>query len=102
MKREDILAANDLRRENANSVAPIAVCDVWDGNEQIMNGGRGLYPSARKCGLQRDDRQHVTKDYRRILELREVDAVCIATPDHWHAKIAGGFQLVARNVSKSP
>ncbi len=24
-------------------------------------------------------------DFRRVLEMKEVDAVCIATPDHWHA-----------------
>jgi predicted dehydrogenase len=28
------------------------------------------------------------KDFRKILAMKEVDAVCIATPDHWHAPMA--------------
>src|SRR5579872_6324277 len=28
------------------------------------------------------------KDFRKILELKEVDAVTIATPDHWHTPMA--------------
>ncbi len=28
------------------------------------------------------------KDFRRILELKDVDAITIATPDHWHTPMA--------------
>jgi len=76
-------------QKEGKPVQPVAVCDVWDG--QAVPGvikGRGLYPSAEKCGLNKDDKEHVTKDYRKILEQKDVDLVCIATPDHWHARMA--------------
>src|SRR5437763_1136865 len=83
--QQHIDVINNLVRLN-RGVRPVAVCDVWNGDAALSRGtGRGLFPSARKCGLNEDDRQHVTKDYRRILEQREVHAVCIAAPDHWHA-----------------
>jgi len=89
----------NLQRQNRNSVTPVAVCDVWDGDAQLGGGhGRGLYPSAQRCGLRRDNAQDVTKDYRRLLERRDVDAVCIATPDHWHAKMTIDAAAAGKHV----
>ena len=50
----------------------------------------GLYYSAKRCGLdpQGKDKDRITKDYRRLLECKDIDAVLIATPDHWHARMS--------------
>ncbi len=62
----------------------VGVCDVWDGleREYEVKGSdgkvskrtylQGLLPVGKKCGLSADDKQHVVKDYRRLLELKEV------------------------------
>jgi predicted dehydrogenase len=52
-----------------------AVCDV-DKNRLA----EGLATAGGKADT--------TDDYRRILDRKDVDAVLIATPDHWHTKIA--------------
>ncbi len=74
---------------NKVAVKPVAVCDVWDGDPELgSKKGRGLYPSAKRCNIDVNDKDHVSKDYRRILDQKDVDVVAIATPDHWHARMA--------------
>jgi predicted dehydrogenase len=89
-------------KKNGVKVEPIAVCDVWDGDEKLGSGkGRGLYPSAKRCGINVDDKNCVTKDYRNILDsakVKGVDVVSIATPDHWHARMAIDAMQAGKNV----
>jgi predicted dehydrogenase len=78
---------------------PVAVNDVWDGDPELGNKkGRGLYPTAKRCGLNENDKQHVSKDYRVILDQKDVDIVAIATPDHWHAKMAVDAMQAGKDV----
>lgn len=85
--------------KDGDDVSIRAACDVWDGLEDeydVEFGGKvtrrrysqGLRPSAARCGLDPADGLRVSKDYRRVLDLKDVDAVCIATPDHWHGRMA--------------
>ena len=51
-----------------------ALCDVWG---QRIAEARQWAPEARGFA-----------DHRKLLEARDVDAVLVATPDHWHAAVA--------------
>lgn len=71
------------------------LADVWDGNEAV---GRGLYPSAKKCKLNPEDKNLVTKDFRKLLDRKDIDAVVIATPDHWHGRMCVDAMEAGKDV----
>jgi predicted dehydrogenase len=54
---------------------PVAVCDVYQPHLERAEA------AARKNGFQ----VKPVKDFREILADKSIDAVCISTPDHWHA-----------------
>jgi len=72
-----------------------ALCDVWDGNKET---GRGLRFSAEKWGVGPDDNNKCVRDYRKVLDNKEVDVVCIASPDHWHAKMSIDAMAAGKDV----
>jgi predicted dehydrogenase len=61
----------------------LAVCDLYDGR---------LAEAKKRWG----NDIATTRDYRDILNRRDIDAVIIATPDHWHKDIS----VAAMNAGK--
>jgi len=61
-----------------------AICDV-----DLLQAGRALQVAVdQHRKFDRPIDIDVTQDYRHVLDRKEVDVVFIATPDHWHTKIA--------------
>lgn len=65
-------------QENERGIEAAAVCDVFnryrDRAVEKIQKGTGKKPL-------------VATDYRELLDRDDIDVVCVATPDHWHARM---------------
>ena len=63
----------------------VAAADLYDGRRTRVNEvfGKDIY---------------TTRDYRQILERKDIDAVLIVTPDHWHDHITKASLAAQKHV----
>jgi myo-inositol 2-dehydrogenase / D-chiro-inositol 1-dehydrogenase len=75
----------DIGRQAADLGNTVACADVHLGN-----ANRFAEPYGGKC--------QVYQDYRKVLDRKDVEAVTIGTPDHWHVRIALDAMKAGKDV----
>ncbi len=71
------MGTSDLRSMLRSGAHLVALCDVDD--EQSAKARENFSKTFNQSP------ELVTRDFRRVLDRKDIDAVIVATPDHWHA-----------------
>ena len=69
----------------------VAVCDVWEGRRQAAKQAVDAHYKNGDC--------QAYNDFREILARDDIDAVGIASPDHWHVPMAVMAARAGKDVS---
>jgi len=76
----------------------VALCDLDPGSERYEPGKHfGLAPMQAKCAPHAKGAVPL-KDFRELLARRDIDAVCISTPDHWHAPMVVAAAAAGKDI----
>jgi predicted dehydrogenase len=67
-----------------------AVCDVWDHNLDVAKQLAGGQPFATQ--------PFATKDYRALLDRKDIDTVVIGAPDHQHVRLLAAACEAGKDV----
>jgi predicted dehydrogenase len=74
-----------------NDCEVAAICDVYEPytsrNRELVDARylQTMGGQIPRMGEKFASQPKIYSDYRRMLDNKDIDAVCIATPDHWHA-----------------
>jgi predicted dehydrogenase len=83
-----------LRQDQARV---IAVCDL-DARRLGLAKDRVEKHYAQKLGSNEAVRVQAYGDYRELLKNRDIDAVAVSTPDHWHSELVIAAALAGKDV----